>query len=174
MKHFVKFFVVTFFLFVCTQSFAEQKIVFMDLKHILNNSKAGKGAQDYLKNLVKNNNKKFADKEKKIRENEQNLLKEKSSLSKEDYKKKVDELRKMNIEHQKNRREAFEKIAKTRTNAREKLLKALDPILNDYMGENGISSVLDKKAVIVGNTDLDITNIVVEKLNKKLPSLNLK
>ena len=49
MKYSVKFFVVTFFLLVCTYSFAEQKIVVLDMKYVLNNSKAGKGAQDFLK-----------------------------------------------------------------------------------------------------------------------------
>ena len=49
MKYLVKFFVVTFFLLICTHAFAEQKIVVLDMKYVLNNSKAGKGAQDFLK-----------------------------------------------------------------------------------------------------------------------------
>ena len=53
MKYLVKFFVVTFFILICTYStFAEQKIVYIDMKYVLNNSKAGKGAQDYLKKLL--------------------------------------------------------------------------------------------------------------------------
>ncbi len=44
MKHFVKFFVVTFLLMFCTGVSAEQKIVFLDLAYVLNNSKAGKGS----------------------------------------------------------------------------------------------------------------------------------
>ena len=49
MKYLVKFFVVTFFLFFSTQAFAEQKIVVLDMKYVLNNSTAGKGAQELLK-----------------------------------------------------------------------------------------------------------------------------
>ena len=49
MKYLVKFFVVTFFLLVCTHSFAEQKIVMLDMTFVLNESKAGKGAQDLTK-----------------------------------------------------------------------------------------------------------------------------
>ena len=49
MKYLVKFFVVTFFLIVSTYAFAEQKIVVLDMKYVLNNSKAGKGAQEFLK-----------------------------------------------------------------------------------------------------------------------------
>ena len=48
MKYIVKFIVVTFFLLLSTHTFAEQKVVILDLKFVLNNSKAGKGAQDFL------------------------------------------------------------------------------------------------------------------------------
>ena len=51
MKYIVKIFVVTFLLLICTFSstFAEQKIVVLDMTYVLNQSKAGKGAQDFLK-----------------------------------------------------------------------------------------------------------------------------
>mgnify|MGYP003328543463 CR=1 FL=1 len=54
------------------------------------------------------------------------------------------------------------------------MLEKLDPILKNYITSNNISMIVDKKTVIKANTDLDITNIIVEKLNKELPSLSLK
>ena len=66
MKYFVKFFVVTFFLLICTHTFAEQKIVVLDLTYVLNDSKAGKGAQEFLKKSFEENIKKFSDMEKNI------------------------------------------------------------------------------------------------------------
>ena len=39
---------------------------------------------------------------------------------------------------------------------------------------NPTGTYIDKKNLVMGNNDLDITNIIVEKLNKSLPSLNLK
>ena len=63
MKYLVKLFVVTLLVFVCTHATAEQKVAFLDMKFILNNSKAGKGAQDYLKKKFKDNQKKFSDQE---------------------------------------------------------------------------------------------------------------
>ena len=67
MKYLVKFLVVTFFLIVSTSAFAEQKIVVLDMKYVLNNSKAGNGAQDFLKKKLKNKAKKFADLEKELK-----------------------------------------------------------------------------------------------------------
>ena len=52
MKYFVKLVVVTFSLLFCTYAYSEQKIAYMDMKYILNNSKAGKNAQDYLKKKI--------------------------------------------------------------------------------------------------------------------------
>jgi len=174
MKYLVRFIVVTFFLFVCTHSFAEQKIVILDLKFVLNNSKAGKGAQDFLKDSFKKNQKKFADMEKKLKKEENDLLSKKTILSKDEYTKKSNELRKKVIDYQSDRRQALEKIASQRSKSRETLLKKIDPILNNYIKENNISMVIDKKNVLGGQPQHDITKIITDKLNKELPSLNLK
>ena len=174
MKYLVKFFVVTFFLFFCSYSFAEQKIVVLDLKYVLNQSKAGKGAQDFLKKSFEDKQKKYMDLEKTLKKEESDLLSKKTVLSKEEYTKKSNVLRKKVIDYQSDRRSSLDKIATQRAQARETLLKNLDPILQAYIKENNISLVVDKKDMLGGNPDIDITNIIVEKLNKELPSLNLK
>ena len=174
MKYFVKFFVVTFFLLFSTDVIAEQKIVVLDLKYVLNNSKAGKNAQDFLKKSYNNNLKKYTDMEKALKKEEQDLLTKKTVLSKEEYTKKTDALRKKVIDFQSQRRSAIDKIATQRSNSRETLIQALDPILDAYIKEKNIALVLDKKFALGGVPENDITTIITEKLNKTLPSLNLK
>ena len=174
MKYLVKFFVVTFLLIVSTYAFAEQKIVVLDMKYVLNNSTAGKGAQDYLKNSISDNQKKFAELEKDLKKEENDLLTRKTVLSKEEYTKKTDALRKKVIDFQSQRRAAIDKIATQRAEAREKLMKKVEPIVDTYIRENDISLVMDKQNMIGGKTEYDITKIIIEKLNKELPSLNLK
>ena len=144
------------------------------MKFVLNNSKAGKGAQDFLQKSLIKNQKKFLDTENQLKKQESDLLGQKNVLSKEEYKAKTDELRNKVLIYQKDRKTTLGKIAKQRTDARQRLIKEIDPILNTYIKENDISLIVVKKSIIGGNTDLDITNIIVEKLNKKLPSLNLK
>ena len=100
MKHLVKIFVVTLILVISTSAFAEQKIVVMDMTYVLNNSKAGKEAQDFLKKKFNDNAKKLADIEKKLREDENDLLAKKTILSKEEYTSKSNDL-KLAIYHQK-------------------------------------------------------------------------
>jgi len=173
-KYLVKFFVVTFLLLLCTYASAEQKIAYLDMKFVLNNSKAGKGAQDYLKKSFKENQKNLSNRESELKKEESDLLSKKSILTKEDYAKKSTELRKKVMEYQSDRRTALEKIANLRAEARAKLIKELDPILENYIKENSISLIVDKKNIVKGNTELDITNLIVKELNQKVPSLNLK
>ena len=173
MKHFVKFFVVTFFLIFCTAVIAEQRIVVLDLTYVLNNSKAGKGAQDFLKKSFKDSTQKYSDMEKVLKKEEEDLLTKKTVLSKDEYMKKSDSLRKKVIDYQSQKRASVDRIATLRAESRQKLLKAIDPILETYIKENNVSLVIDKRNTLGGNPDTDITKIITEKLNKILPSLNL-
>ena len=144
------------------------------MTYVLNNSKAGKDAQEFLKKTFTENTKKYSDIEKSLKKEESDLLGKKASLSKEEYTKNANDLRKKVIKHQSDKRASLDKITKQRSIARQTLLKELDPILKSYVEENSLSLVLDKKTVLAGNTGLDITDAIVEKLNKALPSLNLK
>jgi len=174
MKYLVRLFVVTFFLLVSTHVFAEQKTVVLDMKFVLNNSKAGKEAQDFLKKTFNDNAKKFGEMEKKLKKEEINLLDKKTTLSKEEYTKKSDDLRKKVIDYQSQRRTSIDKLTKQRSTAREDLVKALTPIVDAYIKKNNISLVIDKKYMLGGLNEYDITKTIVEKLDKQLPSLNLK
>ena len=53
-------------------------------------------------------------------------------------------------------------------------MKKIEPIIDTYITENKISLVMDKKNMVGGLKEYDITKIIIEKLNKELPSLNLK
>ena len=174
MKYLVKIFVVTFLLLIYTNASAEQKVAYLDMTFVLNNSKAGKGAQDFLQKSFKENQKIFLDEENSLKKEESDLLAQKTILTKEEYEKKSNILRKKVIDYQSQRRTSLEKITTQRAEARQKLIEKLDPILKTYIEENDISIIIDRKNVLMGNTNLDITSIIVEKLNKEFPSLDIK
>jgi len=112
--------------------------------------------------------------EKDLKKEEKDLLDKKTSLSKEDYKKKSNELRKKVGKFQKDRRDSLQKTGELRKNAKAELLKQLTPILDKYINENSISIVINKEYMIGGLDEFDITNEIVEKLNKEFPSLSLQ
>ena len=145
---------------------------FIDFKYVLNESVAGKKAQTALKNNEKGLNQ--IREEKKIREQEKNIINQKKILTPEEYKKKVDKLRTDANNLQKERKKILDDVAKQRANARNELLKNLNPIIKDYMKGKNIRMVIDKKNLIVADDDLNITEDIVKKLNEKLKSIKIK
>ena len=174
MKYLVKFFVVTFFLVVSTNTFAEQKIVVLDMNYVLNKSKAGKGGQEFLEKKFKDNAKKLTDLQNALKKEERDLLKKKNLLSKEEYSKSTDLLRKKVIDYQSQSRSSLDALGKQRAEARKIMISKIEPILDSYINENNISLVLYKKNVIGGSKGYDITDIIVEKLDNEFPLLNLQ
>ena len=174
MRHIVKYFLITFLLLFCTNILAQEKIAILDLKYVLNESKAGKGAQEFLKKSYSDNIKKFKDMEMGLKKEEEDLLTKKTVLSKEEYSKKSDALRKKVIDYRSQRRGAMDKITTQRAESRAILIKSINPILSTYIKENNIAVVINKANTLGGNPEYDITEIIVEKLDKVLPSLDLK
>jgi len=174
MNRFIKYFLITSFLIFTSDLLAEEKIAILDLKYVLNESKAGKDAQDFLKKSYTQNIKKFKDIEASLKKEEADLLSKKTVISKEEYTKKSDTLRKKVIDYQSQRRSAMDKITTQRSESRATLIKSINPILETYIKENNISVVINKVHTLGGNPENDITKIIAEKLDKVLPSLDLK
>ena len=64
-------------------------------------------------------------------------------------------------------------LLKKKNNARNELLKALNPILKKYMDDNNITMILNEKNVILANSKVDLTSKIIELLNKELKSIKL-
>ncbi len=64
-------------------------------------------------------------------------------------------------------------VAKQRAKAKNVLLKNLNPIIKEYMKNNNIKMIIDKKFLVMADESLNITKPIVELLNKKLKSIDL-
>ncbi len=174
MKNICKIFI-TLFLMNCFHSsnLLANDVYFIDYSKVMNESVAGKKAQETLKKLLNSSNKKFNDTAKKLKEEENKIIGQKNVLSKDDYRKKADELRKKVFALNKDREKSIKNIATKRKKAGDEMLKNLNPILGKYMEDNNITVVIDKKHVLMGNKKFEITSQIIEILNKNLKSLNL-
>ena len=47
-------------------------------------------------------------------------------------------------------------------------LKKVQPIIQEYMKENKIDIVLEKKQIFIGNNNIDISNDIIKLINKKV------
>jgi len=173
MKYIVKFFVITFLLFGFKHSHAEERIVFINMDRILNESKAGKMATKELKKLHKDNLKYFKDTEENLKKEEKELLAKKNLMKEEEFKEQIKKLRKQLNEYRDQRKEKLSELTEKKGTARKLILKAIKSILVDYSKENPISLILDKKNIIVGKNDNEITDLIMDRLNKELPTIKL-
>ena len=162
----------TLLLFYFSSSFADTSY-FIDFNKVLNNSKAGGEAQKKLKKKFEDETSKFKKVEADIRKEETKIISQKKSITNEEYKEKVGELRQKVADLQKNKKASFVKIAKARNDAKSTLLKSVNPIIKKYMQEKKIQLVIDKKSVLVGNSDLEITDQIIGILNKELSSIKI-
>ena len=173
MRYFLKFFIVLL-IFLNVQTTVRSDIPhFIDFKHILNKSDAGKQAQEFLKKKLSNGIKSLKEREKSIQEEEKKIIQQKKIISAEEYKKKVTALRTKVSSLQKERNKLLEDVAKQRTKAKNELLKNLNPIIQNYMKEKNIKMVIDKKSLLLADESLDITKDIIQILNSKLKKINL-
>ena len=172
MKNF-KLYSFIFAILISTVNLNADTPYFLDFKYILNESTAGKKAQNFLKNKLESGIKDLKNKEKKIQEEEKKIIAQKKVISSEEYKKQVENLRSKVQSLQKERNNLLETVAKQRSKARNELLKNLNPIIKDYMKEKKIRMVVDKKSLLLADENLNITKDIMDLLNKKLKSINL-
>ena len=174
MKFIKKIFFPLFFLIPIEAKLLADTPHFVDFKLILNESSAGKKAQDFLKNKLNNGIKNLKSLEKNIQEEEKKIIQQKKVISAEEYKSKVTKLRSQVASLQKKRTDLYKNVADQRAKARNELLKNLNPIIQEYMTKNKIRMVIDKKSILLADENLDLTQEIIQLLNKKLTSIKLK
>ena len=173
LKYIVKIFVITYLIFGITNSFAENKVVYIDMNRILNESKVGIFVE---KELTKIHNAKldiFKKTEEELNKEEMDLVSKRNIMERTEFEKKGRLLNEKHQAHQDERRKWFDGITVKRNNARAEVLESLDPILTEHFEQNQISIMLYKRNIAIGSSELDITDAIIDELNKKLPSIKL-
>ena len=168
----IKFYLSIIFLTIFTNLYAGETY-FIDLSKVLNQSKAGAEFQNNLKKNIQNNSDNFKKTEDQIRRDEVDLISQKKLISNDEYEKKVKLLREKVAKLQNDKNKFFSDIAKSRDDAKKILIETLNPILKKYMEDNNIRVVLDKQSIILADAKLELTNIIIDLLNKNLSSIKL-
>ena len=173
MKYIVKIIVITYLIFGTTNAFAEDKVVYIDMNKILTDSKVGIFVE---KELTKSHEAKldnFNKTEEELKKEEIDLISKRNVMAREEFDKNVKILNEQAQEYQTQRRKWFDDISQKRNKARAEVLKSLDPIMTEYFEKNNISLILYKRNIAIGISELDVTDKIIDELNKKLPSIKL-
>ena len=173
MKYLVKFFVITASLFFITYSYADTKLAFIDMDKILNESKAGKAATLELNELNKKNLEILQKTEKKLKEDEAKLIAKRNLMETSEFEKQIKHLRENAKLYQLDRKNKLDEINNKYNLARSKILDEIKPILEKFSKDNNINIVVQKKYIIIGSTNLDITPHILKLLDEKISSIKL-
>ena len=162
-----------FSLFLNTSVYGETSIAFINMDIIMNKSKAGISITNQL-NLIKNNEiESFKKKANELDTKEKKLISQKNVLSSEEFEKKILSLRNEIKVYNDFRNKAVKNANKKMLKAKSDLLNKLTPILTNYSIEKKINIILPKKNVIIGRSELDITDEILMLIDKEIKSIKI-
>ena len=172
MKNFILLSIFIFIIFFNKVN-AEQKIVFLNMDQVVSKSNAGSSIFKQLKKLNDKNLSSLNKIEKNIKEKETKLISQKNIISESEFINKVELLKKEINEHNQNRKKLISSFNGLKIENTNKLLKLINPILVKYSNDNEISFILQKKDLIIGKTEFDITDDILKIINNEIKEFNI-
>ena len=153
--------------------YSNSNIVYLDVQYIIDNSDLGLFYKKKISESYEELKIELSVKEKKINEKETDLQNKKNILSKEELDKNLKELNNM-VNNYRILKNKYNKIV---IDDKKKysliILKNINPLLTGYAKDNNITLILEKKNILVGVKALDVTNDILNLLNKETKNKKL-
>ena len=163
----IKKFYLIFFFFIYSSNL-NAEIFYVDIDKIINQTDVGKYINDEFKKLKKENDTKNLEIKNELKKREESLISQKNILDANEFNNKLkkfgQDVDNFNQLNNKTNRNLQNKLIDNKSN----FLKLIEPILLDYVDENNINYLLQKKHIIIGHNDLNKTNDIIELVNKKI------
>ena len=147
---------------------SEQKIVYLNLDEIIQKSLPGKLILQELQDQNKMILEKFKSKRNNLINQEKDIIKKKNILSKEEFEAKASELNKKMKNFNKEREQTFLKFEEEKKKKLNNFLLNITPLIETFVKENSINIVLNEKNLFIASKNFDITNQIIEIVNKNI------
>ena len=156
-----------FFLNIHASS-ADQKIVYLNLDAIVQNSVPGKLILEQLDTRKNKDIENFKLREKRLRDKEIDIIKKKNIILKEEFENQVSLLRnEMNI-YNEEKEKIFLEFEKNKNKKLNVFLEKITPIIENFVKDNSINIVLNEKNLFIASKKFDITDEIIELVNKTI------
>ena len=146
----------------------EQKIVYLNLNFIVENSTPGMQILQELEIKKKQNIKKFKIKENELFNKEKDLLNKKNILSQDEFESKAlalsEEMKIYNTE----RKKIFLEFEKNKKKELNNFLGKITPLIENFVKENSINIVLNEKNLFIASKKFDITDQIIQIVNQNI------
>ena len=173
MKKFILSILTIIILFTNT-AFCNEKILFIDMDKVISTSNSGVSILEQLNKLNKENIVFFNKEEKVLNEKEVKLISQKNIISEADFKNKVDQLKTEINDYNQKKNKMMNSLKKLKVDNTKKLLKLINLILVEFSQDNSISLIFQKKDLVIGKIELDITDKVIKIVNKEISKFKIK
>ena len=153
-------------------SLSADKIAFVDIDFIINSSELGKKLNKNLNEIIKKEDDRLKKKEKDLKSKEDKILNQKNVLSEDELNKRLAEFRKEISNFRKERISINNKFRDQKLKETNSLVSSLNNILANYAEKNSISLIIQKKNIVIGKSELDITKDVLDIFNSEVKSIS--
>ena len=162
------------FLFITNAAISEQKIAFINMDKVISSSNSGSSILKQLTDLNNKNLKFLKNEEKKFKEKETKLISQKNIISESEFKIKLEGLKSEIKNYNQKRNQMITEFNKLKVSNTNRFLKLLNPILVKFSNDKEISIILQKKDLVIGKTELDITDEIIKIANNELKEFKIK
>ena len=149
-------------------------IVFIDMDKILSSSKPGSNILEQLNDLNNSNLDNFKKKQIILKDEEIKIVSQKNILSLNDYNNKVNDLKIKIKDYNLIKNKTTSEFQKKKVDNINIFFKQINPILSKYSKDKSISIILQKKNMIMGKKELDITNEIIKIINDEIKEFKIK
>lgn len=167
MRLFSKLLIFIFFSFNILNISYASDLYFINIEKVIYLSNPGKLIISNLEEIEKLNSSNFEKKKNKISIKENNISKNKENLSDQEFKDQVEDLKKEISIYNRERNEKLKNFNKLKKQKVDSLMKKFVPIIENYMKQNNISFIIDKKNIFIANKKYDITDKIINLINEK-------
>ncbi len=153
--------------------YAKEKIAYIDIDKLLNESIAGKLITKKIENKYKTDLEIFKNTESELAKEEKEILSQKNILSSDEFNKKVSNFKKKIKDFRDKQNESRNKINMIKSKSTSILIKNINPLIEDYAKKNLIDIILPKDSILIARSDLEITEIILKLLNEKIKEIKI-
>ena len=105
---------------------------------------------------------------------ENNIRKKKNVISEAELNKEIISFEKKVQEFRFEKNDLVENFNKHKSEQILRFVNLINPIIKKYMNDNNIGLLLDKKNVFIAKSNYDITNILLEIINKEIKTFSIE
>jgi outer membrane protein len=161
-------------LFAAPTAMAEETIAVVNMQELMNKSTAANGLKEQMKIELKKLQAQSKEISTTLGKEEENLVKQRSVMAPEAFQEKVKDFRQRMNNAQRDLQERSAKLNKAFSGAFNDIQKAAVDIVAEEAKSKGYKAVISTQAAVYYDGSLDTTNVIMSKLNDKLPKASLK